>query len=354
MISLSAAGIVADFDPDCGFIRGFCVTDGRPIAPLHRAPWVGNAEKMPADAAPHLAGLEGDFFCAPFGQTGPAPLHGWPANGQWAVAAQSTASLRLTLNHPVQGADVSKELTLRDGHPFLYQSHRFTGGTGAVPVANHAMVSLPHGGLLRFSPKRWFETPATPIETDPARGRSCLAYPARSVDPTRFPAKDGGWVDLTRYPFGPAHEDFVAGLEQPGNRLGWTAVTRPVERDLFLSLRNAAHLPMTMLWHSNGGRDFAPWSGRHRNCLGVEEGVALPMLGLSAQEVPDPLTAAGQPGLLLLDPAGAVRVRHVIGAIDWPSGEPVAQIALHGDHLAISGEAGARRELPIWGGFLAL
>jgi hypothetical protein len=153
-------------------------------------------------------------------------------------------------------------------------------------------------------------------------------------------------VDLTRYPWNPRHEDFVIGVEAKGHRLGWTAVTRPVEGDLYLSLRDARTLPMTMLWHSNGGRDYAPWSGRHVACLGVEEGAAAPMLGLSSEG-----DLAG-PGMLTLRPDGVAEVRHVIGAIAWPSGEPVAEVSEEGDAIVVRGEGGADRRLPLRTGAL--
>ena len=53
----------------------------------------------------------------------------------------------------------------------------------------------------------------------------------------------------------------MVALEPPGVHLAWTAVVRPVEGDFFLSLRRADKAPATMLWYSNGGRDYAPWSG---------------------------------------------------------------------------------------------
>lgn len=352
MIRLAAAGISLDFDPLGGFLRDVVVQDqGRRVAPLHTAPWVAAAEALAPDTPLHLTRLAGDFFCAPFAAVADgSPMHGWPANGTW-VAAPG-AGLRAVLDHAVSGATLVKELTLHDDHPFLYQRHIFIGGSGALPVANHAMVSLPNGGLLRFSPKRWFESSARPPETDPAQGRSILAYPARVTDPRAFPRGDGGTVDVTRYPFDPASEEFVVGVEAAGHLLGWTAVTRPAEGDLYLSLRHAQRLPMTMLWHSNGGRDYAPWSGRHRACLGVEEGAALTMLGLGTQESPDPLTAVGQTPHLTLRPDASTEVRHVIGAVAWPSGQAVARVTARPDSLTIRGEGGAQRVVPFRGGFL--
>jgi hypothetical protein len=352
MLTLSAAGLSFRFDPVGGFIRDFVVTDeGRAVAPLHTAPWVTSGEALDPATPVHLARLSGDFFCAPFaGVSDGSPMHGWPANGIWEV--ESGSPLRAVLDHSVNGARVVKELTLRDGHPFLYQRHVFKGGSGPLPVANHAMVSLPSGGLLRFSAKRWFESSPSPQETDPARGRSALSYPARATDPHAFPTAAKGTVDLTRYPWFQGTEDFVVGVEASGHTLGWTAVTRPAEGDLYLSLRQAQRLPMTMLWHSNGGRDFAPWSGRHTCCLGVEEGAALQMLGLGSHEDPDPLTAAGQDPFLTLIPDGTVDVRHVIGAIAWPSGQGVATVTVKEQQLVVTGEGGATRSLPFQAEFL--
>jgi hypothetical protein len=303
---------------------------------------------MPADAAPLMATLGGDFFCAPFaGSEDGSPLHGWPPNTPWRVVARAGGTLRAVLERSVSGATLVKELSVRDGHPFVYQRHIFIGGEGRVTVANHANVSLPNGGAIRTSPKRTWETPATPQESDPSRGRSALVYPARSEDPTRFPGRSGP-VDLTRYPWNTRHEDFVMGIETPGHALGWTAVTRPAEGDLFLSLRNARQLPMTMLWHSDGGRDYPPWSSRHFGCLGVEEGAAVDMLGLSAE------AELSGPGAIALAPDGIIEVRHVIGAVRWPSGQPVADVRAGEQTLDITGVAGAKRRLPFKPEFLKL
>jgi hypothetical protein len=103
---------------------------------------------------------------------------------------------------------------------------------------------------------------------------------------------------------------------------------------------------MTMLWHSNGGRDYAPWSGRHFGCLGVEEGGAFNMLGLVPER---DLTG---PAAVELDPDGTVEVRHAIGAIAWPSEEPVVNVTVEGGTVAVHGEGGALREVPFRAGFL--
>ncbi len=332
-VEMEAKGVRVRLDLLYGMLSEFAVErEGRRIAMLHKAPWIG--EPMPAGAAPHLGRLAGDFFCAPFGDASAdgAPGHGWPANTTWThLGTQRKGGetvARFQLDRKAMGADLEKELRLVDGHPFLYQRHVFTGGhADGMAVANHAMVSLPNGGRLSFSPKRWWETPKIPLEPDPARGRSLLACPARSDDPTRFPLAAGGVADITRYPFAERHEDFIAGVEAEGSRLGWTAVARETEADIFISLRNPARLPMTQLWFSNGGRDYAPWNGRHVGCLGVEEGLNRAMLGDSFERVPNPLDAAGVPTGLTLDPPGRVEVRHVIGQSPWHGNGAIHVIA---------------------------
>ncbi len=348
MIELRAASIEFGFDPSTGLLDGFAVSDrGRKIAPLHRAPWVGTSEAMPADAPPLMAKLGGDFFCAPFAtQEDGSPFHGWPPNSRWTVVAQERGLIRAVLERPVRGATLVKELSVEDGHPFVYQRHVFIGGRGRISVANHANVSVPNGALIRTSLKSVWETPKSPQESDPARGRSALISAAQSKDPRQFPGRDGP-VDLTRYPWNPRHEDFVVGIEARGHALGWTAVTRPKEKDLYLSLRDPRQLPMTMLWHSNGGRDYAPWSGRHFGCLGVEEGAAEHMLGVSSE------ADLSGPGALTLNAYGTAEVHHVIGAIDWPSGEPVAEIRRDGDAIEIRGEGRALQRVPFRGSFFA-
>src|ERR1700752_4483731 len=165
---IEASGIAVEVDLGIGHLALIEVErNGRKSAPFHRAPWADDAQPPEGtEDAPHLARISGDFFCAPFctPDVEPAPPHGWPANAAWApvdsipVAGGGVAAT-FVLEKPVMGARVLKELTLRDGHPFLYQRHIFEGGTGALPVANNAMVRLPSGGRVSYSPKRWAETP---------------------------------------------------------------------------------------------------------------------------------------------------------------------------------------------------
>jgi hypothetical protein len=360
---LEAIGISVEVDVELGNLSRFEVEhDGRHSAPFHRAPW--SDDKQPpegVEGAPHLARISGDFFCAPFAAADvePAPSHGWTANAPWrlletrAVEGGGTTAT-FVLDRPVMGARVLKELTLRDDHPFLYQRHIFEGGAGALPVANHAMVSLPNGGQLSFSPKRWAETPTAPLESDPARGRGVLRYPARSADLQDFPRADGGTVNLTTYPIDEGHEDFAVLVEAPDATFGWAAVVRPNEADMALMLKNPARLPLTMLWFSNGGRFYAPWNGRHRHVLGVEDGCTYSLYGHSASIAPNEMNAIGIPTSISLDPQGRVDVRHVIGAVPTtPGWGRVRKVRQGDDVLIVTDAAGRTLELPFDTGFLS-
>jgi hypothetical protein len=359
-VDIEAKGIRAKIELLFGMISELVVErDGLDISMLHKVPWLG--EKMPEDIAPHLGGLAGDFFCAPFGDASAdgAPGHGWPANSSWTHLGTERKGgetvARFRLDRKAMGADLVKELRLVDGHPFLYQRHIFTGGHAeGMAVANHAMISLPNGGHLSFSPKRWWETPQIPLEPDPARGRSLLACPAKTTDPRHFPLAAGGEADITRYPFASRHEDFAIGVEAEGSRLGWTTVVRGKEGDLFISLRNPARLPMTMLWFSNGGRDYAPWSGRHVGCLGVEEGLNRAMLGDSVTRIPNPLDAAGVPTGLTLDRNGSVEVRHVIGSIPWSGDVKIAEVSPVANGVEVKAVDSTAQKIPCDLAFLEL
>jgi hypothetical protein len=353
---IEAQGIAVTVDLRVGHIRDFVVEQGgRTVRPLHTAPWVDD-EMIGRDEtlAPNLRWLSGDFFCAPFSASDveQAPAHGWPASGVWEHLGTGregdAVTARFALTQPVMGARLEKHLTLRDGHPFLYERHIFFGGSGRIPVANHAMTRFgPAGGRLSFSPKAWGETPAKPLEGDPSRGRSALRYPHRFERFSDIELADGSRANLGEYLIAERHEDFVMLVEAPGNALGWAAAVRRDAREIFVSLKNPAELPITMLWFSNGGRDYSPWNGRHLGVLGVEEGRSYGGAGHRGSIADNPLAEAGVPTALDLMPDGAVSVRNIIGGLALPEGwTAVEAVESDREMLRLSGNAGAALEVP--------
>ena len=358
--SFAAQGISVSLDLRVGHIRELVIQrEGRTVSVLHTAPWVDDPKITGDTGIPaSLRLLSGDFFCAPFttSDVEAADAHGWPANSRWQhvetrrLADGSSALYRL--EHKVMGATVEKTFTLRDNHPFLYETHAFIGGEGAVPVANHSMVRFPAGGRLSFSPKRWVETTDGAPEPDPARGRSWLAYPTRSTDLTRVPMADGSFADLTRYPFAERHEDVALLIEDQANPLGWGVAQKSDSGDIFISLKDPQVYPVTVLWFSNGGRDYAPWNSRHVGVLGMEEGRTT-LYGHKASIEPNALSEAGIPTALTLVPNGRAEVRKAIGGLPGGLGTGVVEVKVDGTQLAIRFERGGRIAVPFDPGFLS-
>jgi len=345
-VTVEAGGVAVALDLAVGHIKSLVVErDGRTIAPLHRAPWIEEAHE--ADTPAHLARLSGDFLCAPFGLSDidGSPAHGWPANSSWkhleTKAIEGGSVARFELEKRVMGARVTKEFTLRDGHPFLYQRHLFSGGEGAVSVGLHMMVSLPQGGHLSFSPKRFVETPGDPQEPDATKGRSLLAYPAHFQDLKKAPRADGGTANLTCYPFDRNYEDAVMMPEAPGRAFAWGAALRHHENDLVLSLKRPEDFPSTLLWMSNGGRYYSPWNSRHRGVLGLEEVRTYLLAGHKASIAPNPFAEQGIPTSISLSANGEVDLRQAIGIMPVPAGwDRVTEVEVRGNRLAVLSDVG--------------
>ena len=330
------------FAPMPGNIRSLTFrTQGREVRPLHRAPWADETEIAGAPP-PVERHLSGDFFCAPFGASDieEAPPHGWPANGRW-MATEDGNGLAFELDRPVMGARVEKRLQLAEEAPLLYQEHRVIGGKGRLSAAHHPMVHAKDGGCLSFSKKRMVLTPEKPLEP----GRAALQYPAECADPTCFPGALGP-VDLTQLPVGGKTEDFVLMIEGAESTIGWTAVIRNAEDDIVLLLKDPSVLPVTMFWHSNAGRDYPPWNGRHDRVIGIEDGCAEGVGGHAAACAANRVSKLGVPTALDLAPDRVHRIAHVIAAIPRPQGwHVVTDVRIAGETLTISGPNGATRSL---------
>ncbi|KQZ31292.1 hypothetical protein ASD50_15710 [Mesorhizobium sp. Root552] len=353
--TFEAKGIRISVDLAVGHLADFVIeTQGRKLKPLHRAPWAdGPPELLPAHLPEGVRRLSGDFLCAPFSRSDveEAPLHGWPANSAWEVADSTAVDkgrrMLFRLKRKVMGATVEKILTLRDHHPFLYQEHVFLGGSGAISVAHHTMTQMGAGGHLAFSPKRLAATPEQAPETDPARGRSLLTYPARATNLQQFPTADGTFTDLTEYRANGRHEDFVTLLEADHDGPGWAAVARQAEADLVLVLKNPAQLPVTMLWISNGGRDYAPWNGRG-GVIGIEDGRAA--IGHAASLGDNWLKREGVSTAFAL--GGRISFRQIIGALPLDGFGLPRHIDTASGLLRISADQGSPRQVPFDDQFL--
>ena len=355
MDHISAKGISVRFDPQGGVIDDVAIEfDSITLHPMHRAPWLAAGEALPDHVAPVERKLAGDFFCAPFGRSAPdVPIHGPSANGLWRGSnqirsADGSVSARYELSGSIHGARLVKEITLRPGQPIVYQRHVFEGGSGHIPVAHHAMIRVPDGAALSFSPKAYGRTTNTALETDPARGRSLLKYPQRIETLAQVALADGGSVDASAYPFAERHEDFIALVEQEGARIGWSAALAAKDGFLFFALKDAAALPETLLWMSNGGRDYAPWSGRHTCVLGIEEAATSFHVNGERAGGHDERHATG----VSLGAGAKTVIRYAFGAIPAPAGwMRIADIQLGDSQIVLKDVSGAVKEVGFDSGF---
>ena len=354
MDRIAADGITIAFNPQGGVIDDLLIepAGGTPLRPLHKAPWVRDGEILPDHVAPVERRLAGDFFCAPFGRRGDGlPIHGWAANGEWEsagteTAAGGTVTATYRLRQDVDGARLTKRISLHPGHPIVYQEHVFEGGRGRLPVAHHAMLHVPGGAQLSFSPKTGGGTPAAALEPDPARGRSVLAYPQTFENLSAVRRADERTADASFYPFDQSHEDLVVMSEAPGGTLGWSAALAEKDGFLFFAVKDAALLPQTVLWMSNGGRNYAPWNGRHRAVIGIEEGAADVGISFGAK--------GGEPSGVTLEPGKTIAIRYAFGAIAAPTGwTRVSDVKAEAGKLTLTDAGGDTRTLPFRGDHFA-
>ena len=297
----------------------FTLPDGRQVAPMHTAPWTD--EMLEPDIPPMLRVLRGDFLCAPFGANDvvAGQDHGQTANGTWRLASHDGRIVDATLDGEVMGARVDLHVEVRPGQPAIYQRHTFTGGEGRLPVGHHAMLKAGKPLTLAFSPWTWAATPPDPIEVPPA-GRSLLAYPQEIRDLSAARLAEGGTADLTVYPFAASHEDLWMLASSPKVPFAWSAATCPESGWVWFSLKDPRILPCTILWLSNGGRAYAPFSSRHRGVIGIEEVCSYFHLGHAASIADNPLSARGVLTAIALRPKSYVTFSYAFGLAQAPVG----------------------------------
>ena len=118
--------------------------------------------------------------------------------------------------------------------------------------------------------------------------------------------------------------------------------------DEIAPLKDPRVLPGTVLWLSNGGRSYAPWSSRHRHVIGVEEVRSYFASGHAASIADNPLTRRGIPTAFDLQPIGRVVINYLFGAASAPPDfGPVTDIRPDGDGIAITNARGTRLHAPV-------
>ncbi len=362
MFTVACSDMKVVVNPQGGHLEDVSIgsANGTTIRPLHRAHWRtgenngGVPEAFDGTVAPTLQSLAGDFFCAPFGKDdiSGTPEHGLPANGTWlyeqGVNHQDggvTAIFRLS--ETILGAKLFKQITLRPGHPVVYQRHKFVGGCGDLSIAHHPMLRISQGAKLSFSKKAFGATPDSAVETDPSRGFSALKYPQEFDSLSRVRLREGGEVDLTVQPGPSDAEDFLVLAEDKNSTLGWTAAVLPAAGYVYFAVRDPGVLPFTMVWMSNGGRRYPPFSGRHRGVIGLEEGCTFFGAGSAVSAGRNWLNDRGYKTAVSLNPDGQTIVDFAFGAIPLPAGwTEVTDISAAEEQLVLTASQGEQARVP--------
>lgn len=325
----------------------------RRIQPFSVAPWHGEPA---AGLPPILRVLRGDFFCLPFGNNARAfrgerhPPHGETANRPWRCVSAGAGNIQLRMTTRARPGRVDKFIVLRPGETAIYQQHVVHGFAGPANFGHHAMLRFPDeegSGALSTSPFAWGQV-APEFESPAGGGYSALRAGARFRSLARVPGADGGRHDLTRYPARRGYEDLAMLVGRARGRLAWTAVTFPRERYVWFALKDPRVLTNTVLWHSNGGRHSAPWNGRHRNVLGLEEVTSYFHYGLAESAADNPVRRQGGVTVLRLGQRQPLVVNYIMAVAAIPAGfDRVRTLVAARDERSVRLRSASGREIEL-------
>lgn len=335
------AGMMAPAEFDLG---------GRKVSPYSLSPWTPDEFDDQPDL---LRVLRGDFFCLPFGPQGEAHYHGEPANLDWNEVEAGDDRIVIGMQASDSGASLEREISLRPGQTAIYHDHRISGLEGRWSYGNHpvldASAAEPGAVRLSVSPFRWGSVFPGVFSDPEQQERQMLQGGARFEELSSVPMADGGSADLTRWPYGWKADDLVMMVsEEPDadHPFAWSAVV--FEDHVWFSLKNPADFPATLFWLSDGGRDAAPWNGRHVGRVGIEEvcshfcnGVDLSRQDLLAD---DGIPTSRE---FRADEKVSLRIIHGMAAVA-PGFGAVTSITPSGDgRIVITGENGATVETAV-------
>ncbi len=269
------------------------------FSPLAVAPW--HNEKAIVGAPPIQHVQRGDFFCLPFGANiapyrgEKHPPHGETANGIWTLQEATDNRLVAKLDCTIRPAQVRKEIAIQDGQHVVYIRHLIQGMSGSMCFGHHAMLHWDgaEAGLISTSPFVFGQVFPDVFENPAEGGYSCLSPGAYFDNLAKVPKQDGSFADLTVYPARRGFEDLVMVCCEKNLPFAWSAAVYPKSRKVWFSLKDPAKLSSTVLWHSNDGRHYPPWNGRHLGVLGIEEVTANFAYGLAQSVSDNPIKKRG-------------------------------------------------------------
>jgi hypothetical protein len=299
----------------------------RSIQPFSIAPWWNESL---GDIPVILQVLRGDFFCLPFagGTLGKGrevyTTHGETAGGRWnALAREKTKAftrLHLQMDLTIRKGRVDKWVELRSGHHAVYQRHIISGMSGSMPVGHHATLKFESEGLISTSSMRFGQVCPYPFEDPVKGGYNALKMGAEFDRLDAVPMAGGGMADLSRYPAREGFEDLVMISQDPQDEFAWTAAAFPRQRYVWIAFKDPRKLASTVLWHSNGGRHYKPWNGRHRSVLGIEDVTSHFAQGIDGSTKKNGVNARGIPTALSFSPGKPATISYIMAVAEIPAG----------------------------------
>jgi hypothetical protein len=299
------------------------------VQPYSVAPWA--EEKLDPSIPALLQSLRGDFFCAPFGGNDTPyrgekhPAHGETAQSQWKFESlektPTATELKLSMQVKVRAGRIDKLIRLRKGETALYCRHTISGMSGKMAPGHHATLKFPDAagsGLIDTSPISHGQVLPVPFELPEKGGYNSLKMGAPISSLRKVALANGGTTDLSVYPARRGFEDLVMVTHQAAPDFAWTTVTFPEEGYVWFALKDPRVLASTVLWISNGGRHYPPWSGRHVSVMGLEDVTAYFHLGLAESAAPNSFSKRGIATSLELNPKTPLVINYIMGVAAIP------------------------------------
>ena len=332
----------------------FRIRKNKWVEPFEVAPWAG--ETIDPETPQVLQVMRGDFFCMPFGGNETPyrgekhPPHGETANAKWTLKTSTSQRLVASMQTEVRKGSVEKSIELVPGHSAIYSRHVISGMKGPMSYGHHPILKIPEGVTGRISTSRFIHGQVLPSAfEDPAKGGYSILKPGGKFKSLRrVPQSDGKTADLSHYPAREGFEDLVMMAADASLPFSWTALVLPEEGYVWFSLKSPRVLRSTIFWMSNGGRHYAPWSGRHRRVIGLEEVTSNFHYGLAESAKPNALNQAGMETCAQLNPKKPLIVNYIMAVSAIPSGfDMVKNIRASADNKSVTLISHSGKTIPL-------
>jgi hypothetical protein len=257
----------------------FRLQDSRLFQPMHVAPWAEEAGALGLDGL--MSHLRGEWPCVPFGTNVVPPglpagwvskipdddlfVHGFSAHNRWELCEAREGFVHLAIKYPKDSPVIALDRWIcgnPDGPTISVKLGIHVRREIEVPVALHLTFRMPTrpGSLLVSAEIE--QVISYPVRPEPEvsgllpDGRSRMLRAVKAIR---------GNLDLSALPLSFATEELAQLINCQG-----AVHLKYLDENATITLNwDQDSLPDALLWLSNGGRLYPPWTGRHF-ALGIE------------------------------------------------------------------------------------